>query len=47
MLRNNYINDTKHCKHKINEESSEDNLKLVKAITSETVKFKVRFIFRM
>ena len=46
MLRNNNINDTKHYKHKINNESNEANLKLVITITCETVKLKIKFIFR-
>ena len=46
MLRNSYINMTKHYKHKINNESDEANLKLVKTITCKTVKFKINFMFR-
>ena len=46
MLKNNFINNVKHCKHKINKESNEANLNLVKTVTSETVNFKIKFIFR-
>ena len=35
MLKNNYMNNTKTCKHEINRETNEDNLKLVKNITCE------------
>ena len=45
MLRNNYLNNTKHYKHKINKKSNEANLKLVETITYETVTFKFKFMF--
>ena len=46
MLSNKYISNTKHYKHKINKESNEANLKLVKPVTCETVKFKIKLMFR-
>ena len=46
MLSDNYINITKHYKPKINKESNEANLNLVKTITCETVKLKIKSMFR-
>ena len=45
-LRNIHINNTKCFKYKTNKESNEANLKLVRTLTCETVKFKIKFMFR-